>query len=99
MSTELRVWKAMVFGMLVCDLVHMHATKNALGGWEAQLDFGKLRFYDAFNLAVLYGMAGLRVAFLAGVGIKGHANGAPAGQQKPAQVAAGSKKGSKAKTG
>lgn len=67
-DNNLRVWRAMVFGMLVCDLLHMYATKEALG-WDLQLDPTAWRFYDWFNLAVLYGAAALRIAFLAGVGV------------------------------
>lgn len=65
---NLRVWKTMIFGMLVCDLVHIVATKNALG-WDLQLDPMRWRFYDWFNIAFLYAVTLMRIAFLAGVGV------------------------------
>lgn len=88
---NLRVWKAMVFGMLVCDVIHMYATKNALG-WDLQLDPAGWRFYDWFNLAVLYGMGAMRIAFLAGIGVK-------EGGNKGQVSVKGTKKKAKAKTG
>lgn len=71
---NLPVWKAMITGMLVCDLIHIHATKDALG-WETQLDPTRWRFDDWFNLVVLFGMSALRIAFLLGVGVRTEVNG------------------------
>lgn len=66
---HLRVWNAMVFGMLVCDALHVRATYVALGP-DLLLHPARWRFYDSFNIAVLFGMAALRIAFLFGVGVK-----------------------------
>lgn len=93
-ADNLRVWRAMLFGMLLCDLAHVWATKDALGGWDALLDPAGWRFYDWSNVVVLCAGAALRVAFLAGVGIK------VAGEEQQAVAGGGGTKNKgKAKTG
>ncbi|MCJ1283956.1 hypothetical protein MMC26_003287 [Xylographa opegraphella] len=65
-TSDLRVWKAMVLGILVCDLIHLYGTWEALGAafWDPR----RWRVEDWVNLAMLYGPGGMRFAFLMGVG-------------------------------
>lgn len=92
-ENNLRVWRVMVAGMLACDIIHMRATGRAMG-WAAHLDPLSWRFFDAFNLVVLYGAAALRIAFLAGVGVAEESEG-----PQPAKSTTGVKTRSKTKTG
>lgn len=66
---NLRVWNALIAGMLFCDVFHILGTGKALG-WAAMLDPASWRLYDWVNLATLYGAASLRIAFLSGVGVR-----------------------------
>lgn len=66
---HLGVWKALIAGMLFCDLFHILGTGNALG-WAAMLAPARWRLYDWVNLVTLYGGASLRLAFLSGLGVK-----------------------------
>ncbi|MCJ1290689.1 hypothetical protein MMC34_002231 [Xylographa carneopallida] len=67
-TSDLRVWKAIVLGILICDLFHLYGTWEALGAafWDPRL----WRVEDWVNLAMLYGPGGMRLAFLIGVGLK-----------------------------
>lgn len=93
---QLRVWRAMVAGMLACDIIHMRATGRAMG-WAAHLDPLSWRFFDAFNLIVLYGVAAMRIAFLAGVGVVDGDEGQQ--QQQQGKQTTGMTTRSKTKTG
>ncbi|MCJ1317860.1 hypothetical protein MMC15_003187 [Xylographa vitiligo] len=68
-TSDLRVWKAIVLGILICDLIHLYGTWEALGVafWDPKI----WRFEDWVNLTMLYGPGGMRLAFLMGVGLKG----------------------------
>ncbi|MCJ1404355.1 hypothetical protein MMC11_007580 [Xylographa trunciseda] len=67
-TSDLRVWKAIVLGILICDFLHLYGTWEALGAafWDPRL----WRMEDWVNLIMLYGPGGMRVAFLMGVGLK-----------------------------
>ncbi|RGP76869.1 hypothetical protein FLONG3_4952 [Fusarium longipes] len=69
-TNDLRVWRAVVIGILLCDALHMYASWAALGSvfWSP----GVWRWEDWVNLGSLWGQAAVRVAFLAGVGLKGN---------------------------
>lgn len=93
---HLRVWRAMVAGMVLCDVAHVFATARAMGGWAAMVDPSGWRPYDWVNVLTLYAMTAMRVAFLSGVGVR-------EGVREGAGPAVGQKTGmqtrSKTKTG
>lgn len=66
---NLRVWNAMVTGMLFSDLIHIRATAMAMGR-DALLDPLSWRLYDWVNIVTLFGALSIRAAFLSGVGVK-----------------------------
>lgn len=69
LTKDLRVWKALLVGILVCDAIHLYGSWAALGGdvfWDAR----SWRAEDWVNLGSLWGQAAIRVAFLAGIGLK-----------------------------
>lgn len=90
---HLRVWRALLAGMLLCDLVHVAATARAMGGWAVMVDPAVWRPYDWVNIVILYGVAAMRVAFLCGVGVRESASPVAGGQAPEMQAR------SKAKTG
>ncbi|KAL9468343.1 hypothetical protein ACSS6W_010037 [Trichoderma asperelloides] len=68
-EADLRVWKALLVGILVCDAIHLYGSWAALGGavfWDVR----SWRPEDWANLGSLWGQAAVRMAFLAGVGLK-----------------------------
>lgn len=69
-TDDLRVWRTVLIGILVCDALHMYASWAALGSvfWTP----GAWRWEDWVNLGSLWGQAAVRVAFLAGVGLEGN---------------------------
>lgn len=93
----LRVWRVMLAGMLLCDLVHLWGTTKALGGLGALLAPAGWRFYDWVNVVMLILPIVLRGSFLAGWGVSEAAEGAGAA---PAQaVTPGRQTRSKTKIG
>ncbi|KAH8891402.1 hypothetical protein GQ53DRAFT_155367 [Thozetella sp. PMI_491] len=69
-TSELKVWKAMLFGIACCDLVHIYATGLALGGLHTLVTPTVWRWQDWINLTMLYVPITMRIAFCLGVGIK-----------------------------
>lgn len=67
---NLPVWRAMVAGMLICDVLHLLGTARALGGWDGLLDVAGWRLFDWANVVLLLVPVAIRTAFLAGVGVK-----------------------------
>lgn len=67
---NVRVWTAMICGMLLCDLLHINAAGNALG-WEALLSPAGWRFEDWVVMVPTCGFAAARAAFLLGFGVVG----------------------------
>lgn len=67
-TNDLRVWRTVVIGILICDVLHMYASWAALGSvfWTP----GVWRWEDWVNLGSLWGQAAVRVAFLMGVGLE-----------------------------
>ena len=68
---DLRVWRAVLFCLLLGDLGHLYTLRGlgmgiyyGVGGWNV-MDWG--------NVPFVYLGAGMRVAFLAGVGLEGYA--------------------------
>jgi hypothetical protein len=66
----MRVWRGVMFGVLVCDAMHLYGSFEALGGdvfWSP----ARWRGEDWGNLAFLWAMAAVRLAFLFGLGLRG----------------------------
>lgn len=62
-TNDLRIWKTIMFGILVCDIIHLYASYTALGAaifWDPRI----WRWEDAVNLGALWGQAAIRVAFI-----------------------------------
>ncbi|KAI9663923.1 MAG: hypothetical protein M1821_007414 [Bathelium mastoideum] len=64
---DLRVWKAIVLGILVCDILHLCASWAAIGT-EAFFNPITWRSGEWVNYTMLYGPAAMRIAFLMEVG-------------------------------
>lgn len=67
-TNDIRVWKAILTGILICDAIHLYASYLALGPaafWDPRL----WRWEDAINLGTLWGQGVFRVAFLLDVGL------------------------------
>ncbi|KAF5023538.1 hypothetical protein F66182_4405 [Fusarium sp. NRRL 66182] len=71
-TSDLRVWRTLFIGILICDALHLHGSWVALGSafWHLR----EWRWEDWVNLGSLWAQAALRVAFLAGVGLDGDAH-------------------------
>lgn len=73
-TADLRVWKTVLFVLLVADLGHLYSV-GALGSrvyWDART----WNAIDIGNVPFVYFGASMRIAFLAGVGLGGSKNGA-----------------------
>ncbi|CAN8095685.1 unnamed protein product [Discula destructiva] len=90
---SLRVWRGLLAGMLLCDLVHIWASTKALGGLAVLADPVQWRLYDWVNVVMLLIPMVLRISFLAGVGVREEAEG------KALAGASGRQTRSKTKTG
>jgi hypothetical protein len=67
LTSDIKVWRAVIFSMLCCDVIHVYAVAAAAGP-GFMLDIGAWRFEDWANTCVLSGGAVLRLFFLMGVG-------------------------------
>ena len=65
---DIRVWKAVLGGIAVCDVLHLAAAYRAMGP-KAFADPGLWRFEDWVNLALLWPPLLLRLAFVLEVGV------------------------------
>ena len=65
-TDDIRVWKALVLGILLCDAGHLWAAWKVLGDGGV----AGLRWEDWVNLVMILGPGALRVALCLGVGIK-----------------------------
>ncbi|KAI1376736.1 hypothetical protein F4677DRAFT_72046 [Hypoxylon crocopeplum] len=74
---DLRVWRTVLFGLLVADLGHLYSV-GSLGSW-VYWDATRWNAIDWGNVPFVYLGASMRIAFLAGVGL-----GAPAKTKKAA---------------
>ncbi|KAM5353349.1 hypothetical protein ACJZ2D_016748 [Fusarium nematophilum] len=68
-TNDLRVWREILIGILVCDAIHLYGSWAALGG-RVFWDPCTWRPADWVNLVSLWGQAAVRLAFMAGVGLK-----------------------------
>ncbi|KAH7132491.1 hypothetical protein B0J11DRAFT_503660 [Dendryphion nanum] len=69
-TKDIRVWRAMMLGMVLCDCLHINGSWNVMG-WEASTKPWLWRGEDAVNMIILYGFTLLRLAFLGGWGVGG----------------------------
>ncbi|KAK2602088.1 hypothetical protein N8I77_008652 [Diaporthe amygdali] len=67
-DNNVRIWTAMLCGMLLCDMLHVNAAGNAQG-WGTLLDPVGWRFEEYVVMVPTVGFAAARVAFLLGFGV------------------------------
>lgn len=67
-TSDVYVWKILLFGMALCDVLHLRASFNILGA-EVFSNPARWRWEEWVNFVMLYGPGGLRMAFCAGVGL------------------------------
>ncbi|ORY11252.1 hypothetical protein BCR34DRAFT_447058, partial [Clohesyomyces aquaticus] len=67
-AKDLRVWKAMVLGMLICDFIHLYGSWSVMGT-EMFLNPMLWRAVDLVNLVMLFGPIMVRTAFLMEIGL------------------------------
>jgi len=67
-TNDLKIWKTLLTGILICDCVHLYGSWAALGP-EMFWNPANWRWEDVVNLGSLWGQGALRVAFLTGVGL------------------------------
>ena len=65
---DVRQWKVLFAGILICDILHLYGQWKALGT-EMFLNPTMWRWQDWINFVTLYGQGALRVAFCSGVGL------------------------------
>lgn len=68
-TDDVKMWKAMLFGMFLCDILHLFASYRILGP-EVFFSPSLWRWEEWVNFIMLYGPGGLRLAFCMGVGVK-----------------------------
>lgn len=95
---NLRVWRGMLAGMLICDGVHLWATGKALGG-ATLLNPAEWRLLDWINVVMLIIPVALRSAFLAGVGVSEEGNVSEGAKVKAQAITPARQTRSKTKTG
>jgi hypothetical protein len=77
-TSDLRVWRTLLVGMLIADLGHLYSVK-ALGP-DIYWKFTQWNVMDFGNVGFVYAGACLRVAFLGGIGLD-----IPPKEQKPSK--------------
>jgi hypothetical protein len=78
-TSDLKVWRTVLFGLLVADLGHLYSVKDL--GIEIYYEFWRWNAIDWGNLAFVYVGASMRCAFLSGVGL-----GSQKGQEEAKRV-------------
>jgi hypothetical protein len=68
-TSEMRVWNAVVFSLMICDVGHLYGSYSALG-WETVLNPKPWRQEDWVNMVLLWLSFATRAAFLLGVGFR-----------------------------
>jgi hypothetical protein len=66
-TTNLRVWRTVLFGLLVADFGHLYSIKEL--GYQVYWNVLKWNAMDWGNVAFVYAGATMRMMFLAGVGL------------------------------
>ena len=67
-TASVRLWKIVLFGILLCDLLHLYGSYVALGA-GAFFDPRAWRLEDWTTLSMTYGPAIMRASFCMGVGV------------------------------
>ena len=67
-TDDIKVWKALLFGMFLCDLLHLFASYRVLGP-NVFFSPSLWRWEEWVHFIMRYGPGGLRLAFCAGVGV------------------------------
>jgi len=80
-TSDLRVWKTVLFGLLLADFGHLYSVKGL--GSQIYWAFWTWNKMDWGNLGFVYAGATMRILFLAGAGLD-----TPASRQAAARVAA-----------
>lgn len=68
-TSELNVWKAVVFGILICDVIHLYGSYASMG-IEVFIRPWLWRAEDWVNFVMLYGPGMMRLGLLFEVGFK-----------------------------
>ncbi|KAF7877646.1 hypothetical protein EAF04_001317 [Stromatinia cepivora] len=66
-TSDLRVWKVVLFGMLVADFGHLYSVKGL--GWNIYWDLLHWNLMAWGNVGFVYAGAAMRIAFLRGWGL------------------------------
>ena len=69
-TSQLKIWKRVEAGIVLCDLLHIYASCVAIGA-EAFLNPLLWRSDDWINMGILFSGLAVRVAFLLGIGMAG----------------------------
>ncbi|KAK4611736.1 hypothetical protein CLAFUW4_12741 [Fulvia fulva] len=67
---DLRVWKFLCMGILLCDALYTHSTAMAVGGWSEWLTFGKWTGQDLIAAVMTWPFVLTRVAIVLGIGLR-----------------------------
>ena len=67
-TSDITVWKRILFGMALCDGIHLWGQYRILGP-EVFFDPRLWRSEEWLNFIMLYGPGGMRLAFCAGIGL------------------------------
>jgi hypothetical protein len=73
-TSEMRVWKAVMASLLICDVGHLYASYSALG-WDTVLNPTPWRWEDWTNMVLLWLSFATRAAFLLGIGFRAKVKG------------------------
>jgi hypothetical protein len=65
----IKVWKAVLLGILFCDAIHLYGSCDALG-WDVFWNPTTWRWEDWVNLGSLWGQGAFRLAFLLNIGLQ-----------------------------
>ena len=68
-TNDITVWKAVLIGLLIADLGHLWSVGGK--GWDVYWNVASWNAIDAGNVGFVYAGAGMRIAFLWGVGFGG----------------------------
>lgn len=69
-TSDLRVWRTLLFGLLVADLGHLWSVNGTGTAWEVYVAFWRWNEMAWGNVAFVYAGAMMRTCFLAGVGLQ-----------------------------
>jgi hypothetical protein len=70
MFDDLRLWTMLCWGMLLSDMLYLHSTAQALGGWGEWIQVDRWRIEDWLVMASSFGPFLVRVLVILKVGFK-----------------------------